>query len=98
MHKEHLKCDYVPFCILGVLAVIVITLVYLYAYRPDIFNRFIEAIRNLLGLNKREEEKEEAGSLGDVLQNSSSPQDGTARQGRTVKATVWAATNTSNAD
>ncbi|KAK8756656.1 hypothetical protein V5799_000637 [Amblyomma americanum] len=89
MHKEHLKCDYVPFCILGVLAVIVITLVYLYAYRP---------VRNLLGLNKREEEKEEAGSLGGLLQNSSSPQDGTARQGRTVKATVWAATNTSNAD
>ncbi|XP_070392657.1 neurofilament heavy polypeptide-like [Dermacentor albipictus] len=71
MYKEHLKCDYVPFCILGVLMVVVIALVYLYAFRPDIFNRFIEAIRNLLGLNKKDEDQEDTGSIHIMPPNSS---------------------------
>ncbi|KAL1433101.1 hypothetical protein MTO96_002066 [Rhipicephalus appendiculatus] len=71
MYKEHLKCDYVPFCILGVLMVVVIALVYLYAFRPDIFNKIIEAIRKLLGVNAKEEEEDDAASIHNVPSNSS---------------------------
>lgn len=71
MYKEHLKCDYVPFCILGVLMVVVIALVYLYAFRPDIFNRFIEGIRKLLGLNKKDEDQDDMSAIRNIPPNSS---------------------------
>ncbi|KAG0422708.1 hypothetical protein HPB47_001476 [Ixodes persulcatus] len=41
MQKEHLKCDYAPFCILIMLAATVIILVYLQTYRPG--NMHVEA-------------------------------------------------------
>ncbi|KAH8041613.1 hypothetical protein HPB51_017058 [Rhipicephalus microplus] len=61
MYKEHLKCDYVPFCILGVLMVVVVALVYLYAFRP---------VRNLLGVNTKDEEQDDPASIHNVPSNS----------------------------
>ncbi|KAH7953789.1 hypothetical protein HPB49_012359 [Dermacentor silvarum] len=61
MYKEHLKCDYVPFCILGVLMVVVIALVYLYAFRP---------VRKLLGLNKKDEDQDDMSAIRNIPPNS----------------------------
>ncbi|XP_064481868.1 uncharacterized protein LOC135394806 [Ornithodoros turicata] len=68
MKKEYLKCDYVPFCILASLAAVVIGLIYLYSYRPDIFNSMIEKIRRFFGLSSGEE------STTERLQQTTTPE------------------------
>ncbi|XP_075738172.1 uncharacterized protein LOC142778436 isoform X1 [Rhipicephalus microplus] len=98
MYKEHLKCDYVPFCILGVLMVVVVALVYLYAFRPDIFNRFIEAIRNLLGVNTKDEEQDDPASIHNVPSNSSLDQGTWFAPGDHRKPSATSPTNESSCE
>ncbi|KAL3213342.1 hypothetical protein MRX96_051724 [Rhipicephalus microplus] len=89
MYKEHLKCDYVPFCILGVLMVVVVALVYLYAFRP---------VRNLLGVNTKDEEQDDPASIHNVPSNSSLDQGTWFAPGDHLKPSATSPTNESSCE
>ncbi|XP_075738173.1 uncharacterized protein LOC142778436 isoform X2 [Rhipicephalus microplus] len=89
MYKEHLKCDYVPFCILGVLMVVVVALVYLYAFRP---------VRNLLGVNTKDEEQDDPASIHNVPSNSSLDQGTWFAPGDHRKPSATSPTNESSCE